>query len=216
MTPNATSPAMLIDIHTHSSNPFAGACVVDCSGKDIAEVQGKGVRLSRGIHPAFITRQWRKEAEIIESMAERRLVDAVGECGFDRTSAVDVNIQEEVFRAMADVSRRLSLPMIVHCVHAADVLLKYSRMMPAEGAWIVHGFRGKPTAMRQLLDAGFSVSFGAKANAESMAECDAERLFLETDTATPETLKLVYDECSRLRGEDIAPVIERNFHVLFD
>ena len=105
--------------------------------------------------------------------------------------------------------------MLIHCVHAADLLLQHSSLMPGEGMWIVHGFRGKPAAMSQLLNAGFSVSFGAKANPGSVAACPADRIFLETDTAMPTSLRETYSSFSTLRGENLESVVVRNFRRIF-
>ena len=47
--------------------------------------------------------------------------------------------------------------------------------------WIVHGFRGGPALARQLLDAGFDLSFGLRYNKESFDITPTERRYRETD-----------------------------------
>lgn len=204
----------LTDIHTHSPNPFAAVSLVDASGA--AELpRREGVAYSAGIHPCFITPRWPGQAAAISALAASRRIAAIGECGFDRTAATPGGVQEEVFAALARLSAREAMPMIIHCVRGADILLRFRKLMPFAGAWIIHGFRGKPAAMSQLVEAGFGISFGARANAESVRLCPGNRIFLETDTAPHSALPQIYQSYSALRGEDLEKVVAGNFRNLF-
>ncbi len=206
---------MLIDIHTHSPNDKAGISLVDASLQNIAALRPHGVLYSMGIHPCNIPENWKENAEIIREALRKHQTAAVGECGFDRTSSFPIEMQKEVFDTLSQISAEANSPIIIHCVRAADVLLQYSNRMPAPGMWIVHGFRGKPAAMHQLLNAGFSISFGQHFNAESLKACPAERIFVETDTASHDVLTETYRRCREMRGEKIETDIERNFVRLF-
>lgn len=204
-----------IDIHTHAPNGIAKYSIVDVSGMRYVPAFGNGILYSAGIHPCNMPEKLSDEIENIDFLTSSGKIAAIGECGFDRTSIFSVEMQKQAFAKLSSISHNRKVPMLIHCVHAADLLLQYSKLMPAEGSWIVHGFRGKPSAMRQLLDAGFSVSFGAKANSESVKACPACRLFLETDTATPTSLRETYDNYSALRGEDLESVVAANFKRIF-
>ncbi len=206
---------MLIDIHTHSPNDKAGISLVDASLQNIAALRPHGVLYSMGIHPCNIPENWKENAEIIREALRKHQIAAVGECGFDRTSSFPIEMQKEVFDTLSQISAEANSPIIIHCVRAADILLQYSNRMPAPGMWIVHGFRGKPAAMHQLLNAGFSISFGQHFNAESLKACPAERIFVETDTASHDVLTETYRRCREMRGEKIKTDIERNFVRLF-
>lgn len=204
----------LIDIHTHSPNPFAEISVVDAIGT--TELSPcKGVVYSAGIHPCFIAPGWREQAAAVAALATSGQIAAIGECGFDRTSSVPIDIQTEVFSVLARLSAEDSIPMIIHCVRGSDRLLQFRKFMPFIGAWVIHGFRGKPAAMAQLVEAGFGISFGARANTESVKLCPGERIFLETDTAPHHALQQIYRSYSALRGEDLETVVAENYRRLF-
>ncbi len=206
---------MLIDIHTHSPNDKAGISLVDASLQNVAALRPHGVLYSMGIHPCNIPENWKENAEIVREALRKHQIAAVGECGFDRTSSFPIEMQKEVFDTLSQISAEANSPIIIHCVRAADVLMQYSNRMPAPGMWILHGFRGKPAAMHQLLNAGFSISFGQHFNAESLKACPAERIFVETDTASHDVLTETYRRCREMRGEKIETDIERNFVRLF-
>lgn len=214
LRPRAISPMPLIDIHTHSPNPFAAVSVVDAT--DAAEMpRREGVVYSAGIHPRFITPGWPGQAATVSALAASRRIAAIGECGFDRTAATPEGVQAEVFAALARLSAEEAMPMVIHCVRGADMLLRFRKLMPFAGAWVIHGFRGKPAAMSQLVEAGFGISFGAKANAESVRLCPSKSVFLETDTAPHSTLPQIYQSYSALRGEDLEKTVAGNFRNLF-
>ncbi len=204
-----------IDVHTHAPNANAALSVVDASGCDPVPAACNGIVYSVGIHPCNIPSNLHDEIRRIGLLSQAGRIAAIGECGFDRTSNHSVEQQKQAFSELAAISRKEGMPMLIHCVHAADLLLQYSRLMPREGMWIVHGFRGKPAAMSQLLNAGFSVSFGAKANPDSVAACPADRIFLETDTAMPTSLRETYSSFSALRGENLESAVARNFGRIF-
>ncbi len=204
-----------IDVHTHAPNENAAISVVDASGVHPVPIACNGNVYSVGIHPCNIPHDFQDEISRIALLSQLGSIAAIGECGFDRTSNHSVELQRQVFSELTAMSRKEGMPMLIHCVHATDLLLQYSRLMPREGMWIVHGFRGKPAAMSQLLNAGFSVSFGAKANPNSVIACPADRIFLETDTAMPTSLCETYSRLSALRGENLESVVARNFRRIF-
>lgn len=201
---------MLVDTHAHAANAYAAVTLVDCGSLPVPP-RAAGVAYSVGIHPCSIADDWERTAEGIERAVSAGEVVAVGECGFDRTSPVAMEVQERVFARLAEISEAARRPMVVHCVRAADALLRCAGRMPCEGAWVVHGFRGRPELMRQLLDKGFSISFGLRANERSVAACPAGRIFLETDTAPASALPEIYARWSEVRGEDLAPTVAANF-----
>ncbi len=206
---------MLIDIHTHSPNNLADISLVDASEQNVAPHCTPDVLYSMGIHPCNIPENRCEKIEIIREALYKHQIAAIGECGFDRTSTFPIEMQKDVFDNLSRLSVEANCPMIIHCVRAADILLQYSNRMPAPGMWIVHGFRGKPAAMFQLFNAGFSISFGAHFNINSLKACPAERIFVETDTASHETLTETYLRCSEMRNGNIQNDIERNFARLF-
>ncbi len=201
---------MLTDFHTHSPNTLADISLVDASGCTVLPAPTRHTLYSLGIHPCDIPGNWRETIGFISRAAANHSIAAIGECGFDRTSPFAAAQQENVFQALADISVSLRMPMVIHCVHAADILLRYAHLMPGEGMWAIHGFRGKPAAMLQLLDAGFAISFGAKANPDSIATCPTDRLLLETDTAPHSSLADTCRFCASLRGDNTGSIAAHN------
>lgn len=212
----SSDAAILTDAHTHHMSPLTDAAVVDVSGLSVEASAAINARyVSMGIHPCSVPDNWQAVAARIAAEAAAGHISAVGECGFDRTSSVPLGVQQQVFTSMADIAAATGLPMILHIVRAADIILAQAKVRREGARWIVHGFRGKPATMRQFLDAGFTISFGVRYNEESARICPSGRILLETDTAAPELLPPLYDRLSALRDEDLAVTTAANFSRLF-
>ena len=121
----------------------------------------------------------------------------VGECGLDRLCTTPYDLQLAAFDAQIRLSERLARPLVIHCVRAIDDVLRLHRGV--RQPWILHGFRGKPQQLRQLLDNGLYISFGLRFNAESLRQCPPQRLFLETDD-TPSPIATLYEQAAALLG----------------
>ena len=116
------------------------------------------------------------------------------------------------------LSELLHKPLILHCVHAIDDVLRMQMEEQATQPWIFHAFRGKPQQLRQILRRGMYVSFGFRHNSESLIACPAERLLLETDD-NPRPVSQLYQEVARLRHmdiDDLEQTMLHNFQAIFD
>ena len=164
-----------IDLHTHNNAPAANTifnsnCYID------------GRSISIGIHPWHINNDWQNIFANIATHAKADNVVAIGECGFDMLkSPATAELQEEIFRAHAQLAETLCKPLIIHCVKAFDRLMSLHKDIKPQQAWIIHGFRGKPQQAEQLTKAGLYISLGEKFNHESAKAIPTERLFIETD-----------------------------------
>ena len=105
----------------------------------------------------------------------------VGECGLDRLHGADLDTQCAVFAAQVALAEQHRLPLTLHVVRAFDVILRLHKQLRPTTRWTIHGFRGKPALARQLLDAGFDLSFGFHHNPEAFAITPPERRHFETD-----------------------------------
>ena len=169
------------DIHSHDVSRATAGDTVVCIEPGTA--MQPGGTYSVGIHP------WSTEAPVtlsqlkaLVAQARDERVVAIGECGFDRLRGGDLDIQRRLFRFHARLARQLGKPLITHAVRANDLLLaEAAALRPAAGMWIVHGFRGKAEAARQLLRAGMSLSLGLRYNDAAEAVIPKERLYRETD-----------------------------------
>jgi len=162
----------LFNMHTHLL--CRDAWVNRSPGDTLAD----GYEYSVGVHP------WNAGAfdmAELEKSACNPLVKAIGETGLDALRGPSVDVQEAVFRRHVELSERLGLPLIIHCVKAFDRLIAIRKEIKPSQTWIIHGFRGKPQQARQLLDAGFHLSLGPKFNTETARIIPAERLHIETD-----------------------------------
>lgn len=164
-----------IDLHTHNGAPAANTifnsnCYID------------GRSISIGIHPWHINNDWQNIFADIATHAKADNVVAIGECGFDMLkSPATAELQEEIFRAHAQLAETLCKPLIIHCVKAFDRLMSLHKDIKPQQAWVIHGFRGKPQQAEQLTKAGLYISLGEKFNHESAKAIPTERLFIETD-----------------------------------
>lgn len=171
------------DIHTHGRR---GPRILTNLRwpEEPAESDAAGAAYSAGIHPWDTAAESFSEADAmawLENIARRPDVLAIGECGLDALRGAPLPDQERVFLAQCRLGARLGKPVIVHCVRTWDRLLRIRRLLPQDLQMVVHGFRGRPALARQLLDAGFDLSFGQKFNPESFAATPPDRRFRETD-----------------------------------
>ena len=177
-------PSRNFDCHTHRQQAAAGRALINVSDECLLHphlfMPQEGAFYSVGIHPMFHDSLEQATVSFQQLLHHRQIV-AVGECGFDRRSHLSLQQQEELFRFQLECAQRFSMPVVVHCVGGWDRLLRLQKSVPALERRIVHGFRGKPELARQLLSAGFSLSFGPRLNSESLALCPKDRRFVETD-----------------------------------
>lgn len=189
-------PSVFFDFHTHRTDITPGTGIVALPqtvmrSPDLWHPEPGGL-YAAGIHP-----WWTGDADFVLThylAALRTLlrlpeVVQLGECGFDRLRGADMDVQRAVFAAQAELSEELRVPMTLHVVRAFDVVLEMHKRMRPSQRWTIHGFRGKPALARQLLAAGFDLSFGARHHAESLALTPPERRHFETD-ALPTADKL--------------------------
>ena len=147
-----------------------------------------GAFYAAGIHP-----WWTADADFVlddyldalSHLLTLSEVVQVGECGLDRLRGADLETQCAVFAAQVALAEQHHRPMTLHVVRAFDVILALRKQLRPQQRWTVHGFRGKPALARQLLDAGFDLSFGFHHNSEALAITPPERRHFETD-ALPE------------------------------
>ena len=201
---------MFIDLHTHHATQAPHTISIIDSA---ATPTTNGSPCSVGIHPWHIPPAWEHTMEQICRAAKAKNVVAIGECGIDKLkSPATVKVQTEILAAHAALAEAVHKPLILHCVKGQEEIMSLHRKMAAKQAWIIHGFRGKPTQAEQLLREGFFLSFGALFNPDSLAITPADRLFIESDTSnTP--IEEIYRAAALCRGvstEELAATIANN------
>lgn len=138
---------------------------------------------SVGIHPKDIKASWQEDLEIIQEISLSKNCIAIGECGLDGLVPVDERLQNIVFQQHINWAEEIKKPVIVHCVRRFSQLLHYKH---SKTPIIIHGFNKKENIGKELLQAGFSLSFG-KAALENLslqrliADIPIRKMFLESD-----------------------------------
>ena len=174
-----------MDFHTHNLNAAPGTAIVNLP--EIALLCPQTFELvdgglySVGIHPWWTLDDLEALWRGFEYWANHPQVVAIGECGLDKLRGADVALQRMMFERQLLRADQLQKPVTIHCVKAFDLLLSVRKTMCPKVQWTVHGFRGKPDLARQLLSAGFNLSYGTRYNAESFALTPIERRYRETD-----------------------------------
>lgn len=164
------------DIHTHG--PAAAEVIRNLN---LYEAPVAGYAYSAGIHPYDATEATDTAWQWLEDVCRRPEVVAIGEAGLDRLRVGFPEPQTEIFIRQALLADEVDKPLIIHCVRAWGELIGLKRRLKPSLPWIIHGFRGKPALARQLLDAGFHLSFGKKYNPDSLALTPPSRRYGETD-----------------------------------
>lgn len=201
---------MILDIHTHAPAPAPGAVIA----LDPSQLPPEGSieqYWSVGFHP------WdnlaglpatEEQVEVLRHALERPDVLALGECGIDLAKGAPLFRQQLEFRRQAEMASEVGKPLVIHCVRAHDhVISLHKELHPAVG-WAIHGFRGKPTIARMLLQEGLWLSFGPEFNAESLKSTPAERMLCETD-ASGLPVEVVVERIAAVLAEDVAEVRTR-------
>lgn len=135
---------------------------------------------SAGIHPwqaAEAERYW----PWLEQVATNPRVVAIGEAGLDALRGPDLDTQQPVFERQAKLAEHVGKPLIIHAVRCWPQLIVLRRRLKPTQPWIIHGFRGKPQLAQQLLDHGFSLSYGRRYNQASYDLTPPDRRYHETD-----------------------------------
>ena len=138
--------------------------------------------ISVGIHPWHLTEKNADEQlRWLKKMVKQPGVVAIGECGMDKLRSISMDKQIKIFRECIMLSEETSLPVIIHAVKCTEELIRIKKDMKPQMPWIIHGFRGKASVAKSLLDQGFYLSFGEHYQEESLRHTPLDRLFLETD-----------------------------------
>ena len=172
-------PPVITNFHSHDSNACEALISVDID--DFNPQRGKVY--SVGIHPWHIGEDWTEKVERLSQAAQHPLVVAIGETGLDSLQGPSLEIQEQVMQAHIDIAVATGKPLIIHCVRTSQQVLKLWRDNPDAHnvAWVIHGMRGNKNVARELLQAGFYLSFGNKYNSDAVAITPPDRILIETD-----------------------------------
>lgn len=166
---------------------------------------------SSGIHP------WRPDGDLawrFDRIAADTTLSAIGECGLDYRCDSDRGRQIEAFAGQLEIARRRSLPVILHCVHAFEPVMRMLRRMNIERA-AFHSFIGSAEQAAEALRYGCYLSFSPRSLASSrtrgiLYKVPADRILFETDESdTP--VEEVYAAVEAIRGESLREAVYENY-----
>lgn len=203
---------MFWDIHTHikKKNTKEESSIFNlnvpehlcCCGLDL-----QNSFYSLGIHPWKIYSELLSEhLRFIEDNIRFDSIKAVGECGMDKLCATPQELQLKAFTGQIYLSEKYNKPLIIHCVKAFDELFALKKELKPRQVWIIHGFRGKPEQMQQLIDHGFLLSFGVHFNEETIRQIPINKLVVETDDAAI-SIRQIYEKVSETLNLDMKTLI---------
>ena len=188
----------IVDLHTHRRAP--GAVLSVTPRQEIPA----GQPLSVGFHPweaPPTDAEWRR----LEELARAPETLMIGEAGVDRLRGFGaVEEQAALLLRHAALAEETARPLVVHCVRAADVLLRLRREARPRQPWIVHGFRGGEAQARQLLAAGLHLSFGEHFDAAALRAALTEaplRCHAETDESPLAIADIIARQAAALRAD---------------
>ena len=209
------APIPWVDLHTHTlakhqEDEIRLLSLNLSAGMTFPEEQG--TYYSLGLHPWYIAELGEEALGRLEDHLDREpRIIALGEAGLDRRCDTDFSLQLHLFEEQIKISERRALPLIIHLVGAQDALLRLHKKYVPKSPWIIHGFRGKVSTARQLLDKGIYLSFGEHYQGESLVLAHSMDLaFLETDDQASLLIRTVYEQASttlEIEVEDLAKSI---------
>lgn len=169
---------MLLDCHTHRPAPYPEGIVSVTPGEwNPLENQLYSV----GLHPWSLPSELHPALEQVRELAMLPQVVAIGETGLDSVKGEPMFRQLQSFKAHALLAEEVRKPLIVHNVRCAQEICQLRHGWKASVPWVIHGFRGKASVLKMLLDAGCHISTGERFNAAVLPLVSPGRLLVETD-----------------------------------
>ncbi len=211
---------MYINIHTHQQVYDASIELVNL---DINSAN-KPNYYSYGLHPWFIKQEdYKEQLSLIELKVNEKRCLAVGECGLDKLSPVNFELQQNVFIEQIKIANHINKPLIIHCVKAFNELINCLNLYENKVPVIIHGFNNNENIASVLLNYGCCFSFGKallgyESNAaKAIKNSGRKNFFLETDDADI-SIKYIYKKAAELLGIDediLKQQLQLNFETIF-
>ena len=145
------------------------------------------------LHPneAPVVDDLEKELAVIESLAARSRVRAIGETGLDffRTPPELQEKQKYSFRRHIDIAKRYKKALVIHDRDAHREVLDLLKQEGAPEVTVFHCFSGDEAMARECIEAGYYLSFAGTVTFKNAPElrsaaalCPPDLLLVETDS----------------------------------
>ncbi len=217
---------LYIDIHTHRA--IGSSDIISIQNYVFGEDKINTDQVfSVGIHPWYLHQDIKAFENTLQRLQHNPNFVAIGECGLDFQArylhVFPPHEQQNVFEKHILWAQQFNKPLIIHCVKCFDKLLYLKKQFDVSVPWIVHGYAKNENLARQLLQAGFYLSFGtaifnSKANRKALQITPLNRLFFETDVQNFYDIKKIYAEASIIKNvskDELCHSIYQNFNHIF-
>jgi len=145
------------------------------------------------LHPneAPVVEDLEKELAVIESLAARSRVRAIGETGLDffRTPPELQEKQKYSFQRHIDIAKRYKKALVIHDRDAHREVLDLLKEVGAPEVTVFHCFSGDEAMARECIEAGYYLSFAGTVTFKNAPElrsaaalCPPDLLLVETDS----------------------------------
>jgi TatD DNase family protein len=211
-----------IDIHTHRPKSDSSIQILNIFAQDLPLPDDENF-YSAGLHPWHLDLVDRETClEAIDWTMNNKNLVAIGECGLDRSIAIDFAVQKWYFRKQIELAEKHAKPLIIHCVRTFPDLIQLKKEFKSNIPWIIHGFQANQPTTLQLIQHNFYFSVGEslltnQKKKDILKLIPLDHLFLETDDRDV-SINTVYGLASQILnlGEEIlSDIILDNFKRLF-
>ena len=206
---------MLFDCHSHF-NSLNHVTILNISGVNDEDIKCFSV----GIHP-WESSKIEDNFLSIEHLAKGEKCIAIGEIGLDKLKGPDILIQKNVFEKQIEISEKLKLPVIIHCVKAWNELKVLKQKLNPIQVWIYHGFN-KIGILEEVLESGLMISIGSSILSNIKLQMHLElipndKLLLETDDSQIDIFDIYkkVSEIKKISLSELEQIIEVNFKRIF-
>jgi len=213
--------SLYINTHTHQQLYDASLELVNT---DVSSTN-KPNYYSYGLHPWHIEKDnYTEKLNLIALKANEKRCLAIGECGLDKLSTVEFELQQATFIEHIKIANRLQKPLIIHCVKAFNELINCLNLNNNTVPVIIHGFNNNQNIAKLLVDYGCLFSFGKAllgydSNAgKALINSGRRNFFLETDDADI-SIKYIYKKAAELLGVEVEILkqqLQSNFERIFN
>lgn len=211
---------MFVNIHTHSQIYDAQLEIVNAKLNETKSYK----HYSYGIHPWFINKATVDDdlKKLRFKVSEKNCL-AIGECGLDKLSKVDFDLQTFVFLEQIKLANEIKKPLIIHCVKSFNELINCLNTSDNAMPVIIHGYNNNENIARILKEYGCYFSFGKAllgydSNASKVIKNIGKGyIFLETDDVDL-SIKYVYGKAAEILGVNLEIIKEQvkiNFENVF-
>jgi len=211
---------IFFDVHTHT---FSSDKNVFSIVNTYPNSEDFSMPFSIGIHPWFIKKeQLANHLSILEDKLQDKKCYALGECGLDKLTDVDFELQKEVFVKQIQLSEKYQKPLIIHCVKSYQEIIELKKEMNPKQVWILHGFNKSKQLAESCIKNEILLSFGAalinnKKLQETFLALPLSSILLETDDDKM-NIKEVYQKASIIKNieiDEFQQEIKQKFNTIF-